>query len=124
MDGEHSCFTSFNGMGVFISLANMVFFGADAMQLFFWRSHLGTRRRYGLANPGFFIEKSEAQAKKEKVELSQCNHQAVLVKCAVGAGWNIQFRKERKLTSPTSSHVAHSFVLNAIICLCFMERVT
>lgn len=91
MDGEHSYFTSSNGMGVFISLPNMAFFWLLTLCSYSFGEATWEREEdMGLPNPGFFIEKFETQAKKEKVELSQCNHQAVLLKCAVGAGWNTQ----------------------------------
>ena len=41
----------------------------------------------GLPNPGFFVEEFEDQARKEGIDLSLCNSEASLLKCAVEAGW-------------------------------------
>lgn len=43
-----------------------------------------------LPNSGVFIEKFEKQAQKEMLDVSQCNQEAVLLKCAARAGWNAQ----------------------------------
>ena len=43
-----------------------------------------------LPNSGVFIEKFEEQAKKEMLDVSQCNQEAVLLKSAARAGWNAQ----------------------------------
>jgi hypothetical protein len=41
----------------------------------------------GLPNPDFFVERFEEQARKEGIDLSLSNSQALLLKCAVEAGW-------------------------------------
>ncbi len=78
-------------MGVFTFISKYDFFFMVTVLLCSYSFGEATWEReedMGLPNPSYFIEKFEKQAKKENVELSQCNHQAVLLKCAVDAGWN------------------------------------
>ena len=41
----------------------------------------------GLPNPGLFIEIFEKAARREGLDVTQCNTDAVLLKCALEAGW-------------------------------------
>jgi len=41
-----------------------------------------------LPDPGIFVEEFEERARKEGIDLSECNNsEAALLRCAVEAGW-------------------------------------
>jgi len=42
----------------------------------------------GLPDPGIFADEFEEQARKEGIDLSECNNsEAALLRCAIDAGW-------------------------------------